>query len=159
MTKEVLSKELNEAINKNLPHMVGEELKSVLAKAELDANDLATTKATLEVRDKLIKEQKQDIGELSGKISKLEALVARKEAVEERERNLRVTLSEQSVLNEREKTKQMFDILGLVFRNQQLMRSTLSNTPVPYQTGSAGGCISTYVQNHAHTEAISEEVK
>jgi hypothetical protein len=40
MTKEVLSKELNEAINKSLPHMVGEELKAVLDKAAKDASAL-----------------------------------------------------------------------------------------------------------------------
>lgn len=154
-----LTKELQEAIAKNMPHMVGEELNKVLAQGAYDAelvvklkSELTDTKTQLSTSDKGNERLRDEVNELQIKL---------KEAgdVEKRERDLKVTLAEKDTESAKSLAKQAFDMVTLVFRNPTVMRSTMTTTPVSQHYSQPGGGGHSTVSNFSGNETIHEETK
>jgi septal ring factor EnvC (AmiA/AmiB activator) len=123
-------KEIQEAINKNIPQHVGEVLKKRLEQADKDAakvkelNDLLTSRnADIAGLNKTIEEYKK-FDERNSK------LVERENAVAEKERNQKVFEAEERAKAAEARANEMAGFVGMVFKSPVFRRTV---------TGSSGG--------------------
>lgn len=152
-----LSNELQESIQKNLPTMVGEELKKVLQKAEDDAQTVAVLNLKLEEAVKNIRILEKDNKEQEDICDQLRHLNVRKEVLDNQERNLKLQIAEAKVVNSEAMAKQAFDMVSLVFRNTTVMRTQFTNTPVATSTLGGSSFVKNYTPSETFTEGASNE--
>jgi hypothetical protein len=151
-----ITETLKEAIEKNLPTMVGKELQQYIAEAEAIKEDLAKKEAVLLTKDerinKLVAENERLIKlELSA-----EDMANREDVLQEKQRHLAVDIAHEKQKNAEKLAEQAFNMVSLVFRNPTVMRSQNTTYPVPVSTGMNSP---SYVQAYTQNETIHEETK
>ncbi len=112
-----MNAEIQEIIKKNLPEEVGQQLKQVLLKAEEDAKRLVLCDIDiLDLRNQITK--LKSIQQTQTRLTERESSVRQREN-EVKEKELRHELEEFKVTAAELRTKDMKEIVSLVFQNNQ----------------------------------------
>lgn len=140
-----ISDRVKEAIQKDLPSLVGSELQQFIAEAE-------KTKILYESLNAEHQNKLKLLSVVEAELVQLRLLKFCKEELDEQERNMKVVLAEAKVEAANEKAKQAYDLVYAVFRNPITIET--KNQSIPVATGTAGN---TYVAQFPQHETVSKE--
>lgn len=151
---EMIQKEIQEAINKNLPSAVGDELKLVLEKAKSDASEVSNLTTQLKRKTEESVAFDKENQKLRQKLSKHDELDTKKLALDEQECNL-VIKELTFELNAEKRLNVSLDkaLLGLV-RNTEFKSTSM--TPLPYSNSSSGYTNTGYAPQECKSSNIAE---
>jgi len=142
--------EIQEIIKKNLPQEVSENLRKVLEQGEIDAENLVSTRReiqTLNMELGVLKKQKQTQDNLSSR----EANVKNRENVV-KEKELRHELEAFKVTAAEARTKDLKEIVSLVFQNNQYKHTRNLSKSIP-ATGNNGYQYTQDTNEHESTDS------
>ncbi len=130
----MLTNELNELIQRNLPELVGKELKQRLEQAEKDARDVATLRAAVQHHENL-SQLRRSLEERETKAKARELALA----TSEQAYAVKAAVLELREKHATERVAEMRGVVGDVFRNNVLKyrQTGVENVPVP---GSGQAC-------------------
>ncbi len=126
MTDE-LKKEIEAAILKNLPTEVGTNLNQILVDYEKVQKDNVALRLDIDSLKKRLSDKELYISKLENESRELSTLKQRIQAIEDAERNLKVTLAESKVTAANEKVDLMNGLLHTVFRSPIYKRLITEN--------------------------------
>lgn len=151
MSAELITKEIQESITKNLPQAVGDTLQARLRQADLDKENLEETKRYLESSRTQARALQEEISGLRKELEAHDKLKDREEAVAKREHdadlaNLQVQLSAEISKGEFVRNVAMGLVRNIEYRSSVWDNSTVNNKAValpgysnsPGYVGSAG---------------------
>lgn len=125
-----IRKDISDAIEKNMPSAVGEELQKLLEQAKKDALDVVTLKAMVaqwKLQAEGLMAENQSLRE---KLMEHAAIDKRTEVVAERERNLTVRELQQELAAEKRISAHGLDITSRLVRNTEYRSTSMGNMPV-----------------------------
>ncbi len=156
-----LSTEIQEAIKKNLSGMVATELQQYIAQAEEDKRKLTDLQSGLVEKNLKITSQAREIEELKALNNSAAANDLKSAELQERERNLKVTLAEARVVAAEAAKADIYTLVHGLFRNTEYKKQVgeshpIMTQPLDYQGKPTG---TPYPQQvHIHKE-FTEEAK
>jgi hypothetical protein len=149
-----ITNEIAEAIQRNLPAAVGEELQAVLAKAKTDAEALETLQRKLTASEKEVQILRAEGDRLVEKLRRHEDLAKREAAVVERERLQEVFELKAQLAATQQVAEHSMQITKDLVRNTEYRR-TLANSETQYLPTGSGGYPQQFTSNNGSTESRS----
>lgn len=130
----MLNEDILDAVKKNLPAVAATELGKYIEQAEKDKNLLPQTKAELD-------SYKAKYSAIEKELAHYLALNLRKENIDEQERNLRVVLADAKATEAERRSKDIFDLVGVVFKNPVVRQNLSGIYPLPQVRDNYGNAI------------------
>lgn len=148
---EELKKQINTAIEKDLPNQIGTVLKEKLAQAEKDAEEIITLRKQVEKFEKSKKEMIEEINQHNSLDFKKREIEAQEKTLNEKKRDQRVFEAELKVKEADKRAEEMYGIVQTVFKSPVYRKNSFGNA----SSYDANG----YLQNHPtnNDETFSEE--
>jgi uncharacterized protein YydD (DUF2326 family) len=127
-----ISSAVSEAINKELPNAVAQELKAFIERANKDAS-------RNEFLEDQVKELEKNKKELSVEVQDLRALQLRKSELDEKERGMKVEMAELKVEEAEKRAELAYNLVDRVFKNPVVKKQAFGSTSVwnPQYSGMA----------------------
>lgn len=147
-----ITKEISDAIAKNLPQAVGNELQAVLAQAAKDAAAVVKLTGELAERSSALAKAQATITEKVEIINKHAALELRETAVLTRERDIDIRELCQELAAEKRISAHGLEITSRLVRNLEYRSNVMSATNIPVVVPTPGGYSTTQVHQHQQTD-------
>jgi hypothetical protein len=153
-----MQEELRLLIEKNLPKHVGEVLQGRLKELEEKEIELKNTKQVLSAKELGLEKAKKIASNWEEKARELEALNNRKEALDERERNLNITILKHKLEESEKRGELAKEYLFSVFKNPtfKTVEQHHGSTPVTKQIKNNDGSMDNYVEVHPTSNVVEK---
>lgn len=138
-----ISTEVQEAIRKNLPSAVGEELRAVLEQADKDKKALAEANERLKAVTEDREQQSRRVADLHNELAKHTALKEREDKVAAAERRLELESLKVQLAAEQKYGAAIAEALKGLVRNTEFRQSSYGNVPVVTQSSPGFQSVST----------------
>lgn len=138
MNLQNVSEAVQAALQKDLPNMVGEELRAFIEQAQKNERELEMLRQRCIQRDEEIEEKNEKLAKHRSFDEKLSEIASREKKLAEAEIDLlRKTVENKAVIAE-EKLKTGMEIMGLALRNVEIRRHAFGNDAVAVPATPAG---------------------
>jgi hypothetical protein len=153
-----LEEKFSKLIKEDLPGKVGDELKKVLLQAERDAKDLKDLQLEYGKLEKKLVACEKDIDRLTLTLKEHVSLDLKKNALDTRERNLKITELEIKLEEAHKRADIVQEFTSKLVRNTNFRKTVFDSegTNVPY-TDQFGNICQAYVNNTKNYTEESEE--
>ena len=125
-----MTNEINEIIKKNLPQQVGEILQKELARIPQLEKDLLDAKNAYNIAQSENREAQAELKQLKELKLEMEALRKERADIEERQRNLKVTLLEKDLAAAQSINTNSMEILKGLVRNTNFRKTVFGTEPI-----------------------------
>lgn len=137
-----MEQEILDLIKRQLPEHVGSALRERLVQADKDAEAVKAQAEKLKQYSDNVRGLGEQVGKLLSVVGDKAVLDLREKDIEKRERDLELTLARNAYKESEESRQQLFQLIGLVFKNpiykETIARSTSSYAPNGMSTGDTG---------------------
>lgn len=153
----MISNEIQDAIKKNLPNMVATELQDFIKKALETAEILKNAQNRLAVLEKEL----EGCGVENARLKVLELtsseLDGRKQALDDQERNMKVTLADMRAAAAENKAEALYNIAHGLVRNTEYKKNLQNIQPMSHFYNNGSGGISSMIHDYQNKTGSTEE--